>query len=95
MPRTTPKNKFYYTYILESLQDGKRYAGRTSDLRKRLKEHNSGKSFSTRPRLPFKLIYCEVCLNKEDAERREHFFKQTKGRRFITKRLKSYYTSLE
>ena len=93
MPRTTTLNKFYYTYVLESLKDRKRYVGYTTDLRKRLEEHNEGKSFSTKPRLPFKLIYCEVCLDEEDARRREQFFKQTKGRRFITKRLKSYYTT--
>jgi putative endonuclease len=91
MPRTTAKNKFYYTYILESLKDSKRYVGYTTDLNKRFKQHCEGKSFSTRSRLPFKLIYCEICLNEEDAKRRERFFKQTKGRRFITKRLKSYY----
>ncbi len=93
MPRTTAADKFHYTYVLESLKDHKRYAGYTVNLRKRLREHNQGKSFSTAPRLPFKLIYCEVCLNEEDAKRREHFLKQTKGRRFITKRLKSYYAS--
>lgn len=91
MPRTTAVNNFYYTYVLESLKDYKRYVGYTANLQKRLKEHNQGKSFSTAPRLPFKLIYCEVCLDEEDAKRREHFFKQTKGRRFLTKRLKSYY----
>ncbi|PIV42049.1 MAG: excinuclease ABC subunit C [Candidatus Nealsonbacteria bacterium CG_4_10_14_0_2_um_filter_40_15] len=91
MPRTTVLNKFHYTYVLESFKDHKRYVGYTANLRERLKEHNAGKSFSTKPRLPFKLIYCEVCLNEEDARRRESFFKQTKGRRFITKRLKGYY----
>jgi len=89
--RTTTSNKFYYTYVLESLYDHKRYAGYTSDLRKRLLEHNGGKSFSTKSRLPIKLIYYGACLNKEDAKRRERFFKQTKGRRFITKRLRFYY----
>lgn len=93
MPRTTTKDKFYYTYVLESLKDHKRYVGYTSDLRKRLKEHNDGKSFSTKPRLPFRLIYYEACLNKEDAKRRERFFKQTKGRMSISKRLKLYYIS--
>ena len=93
MPRTTATNEFHYTYVLESLKDHKRYVGYTNNLQKRLKEHNQGKSFSTAPRLPFKLIYCEVCLNEDDARRREHFFKQTKGRRFITKRIQSYYTS--
>lgn len=95
MPRTTTDNIFYYTYVLESLKDYKRYVGYTADLRKRLKEHNEGKTISIKSRLPFKLLYYEACLNEEDARRREDFFKQTKGRRFITKRLKSYYNSIE
>jgi len=90
MPRTTAF-KFYYVYILESLKDGKRYVGYTSDLRKRFEEHNDGKNFSTKSRIPFKLIYYEACLEKEDAQRREKFFKQTKGRESVTKRLKKYY----
>jgi putative endonuclease len=90
MPRTTAY-KFYYIYVLESLKDGKRYIGYTNDLKKRFEEHNSGKNFSTKPRIPFKLIYYEACLEKEDAKRREKFFKQTKGRESITKRLKKYY----
>jgi len=92
MPRTTATNdKFYYVYVLESIKDGKRYVGYTNNLRRRLKEHNNGKNFSTKPRLPFRLIYYEACLNEEDAQRREKFFKQTKGRESVTKRLRKYY----
>jgi len=31
---------FHYTYVLESIADGKRYLGYTSNLKKRLVEHN-------------------------------------------------------
>lgn len=84
----TLNNKFYYTYVLKSLKDSRRYICYTDDLRRRLEEHNNGKSFSTKGRKPFKLIYYEACLDKEAAKRRERFFKQTKGREFLTKRLK-------
>lgn len=33
------------------------------DLRKRVKEHNNGLNFSTKPYLPWQLIYYEACLN--------------------------------
>jgi predicted GIY-YIG superfamily endonuclease len=34
----------YFTYILESVaKPGERYIGHTSDIRGRLKEHNTGK----------------------------------------------------
>ena len=84
---------FFYVYVLESIKDKKRYIGFAADLRKRLEEHKKGLSFSTKPRLPMKLIYFEACINKEDAQRREEYFKTTRGRRFLAKRLKTYYQS--
>lgn len=53
---------FHYLYILQSLKDGKFYTGITSNLRNRLKEHNSGENTSTSYRKPFKLIYYEAYL---------------------------------
>ncbi|MST03969.1 MAG: GIY-YIG nuclease family protein [Candidatus Pacebacteria bacterium] len=82
---------FYYVYILESLLDKKRYIGYTSNLKRRIEEHKNGKSFSTKSRLPIKLIYFEGSLNIDDAKRREIYFKTTRGRRSLVKRLKSYY----
>ncbi|OGD95730.1 excinuclease ABC subunit C [Candidatus Curtissbacteria bacterium RIFCSPHIGHO2_12_FULL_38_9b] len=81
---------FFYIYVLESAKDKKRYIGYTSDLRKRLKEHNLGKSEATKPRLPLKLIYFEGCLNQEDAKRRERYLKTTQGRRFMGLRMINY-----
>ena len=91
MPGSTTLNKYYVVYVLESYKDKERHTGLTTNLKRRLKEHNLGKSFSTRPGRPFKLIYAELCTNLEDAKRREKYFKMTGGRRFLVKRLKSYY----
>lgn len=81
---------FFYTYVLLSLKDSNNYIGYTNDLRRRIEEHNLGKNFSTKFRRPFKLIYYEACLNKEDALKREDYLKSTIGRRYITKRLRNY-----
>jgi len=51
------------------------YTGYTSDLRRRLAEHNSGKSKSTKGREPFELIYYEAYRSKSDAMRRERMLK--------------------
>ena len=83
----------FYTYTLESLKDEKMYIGYTNDLKRRLKEHNEGKNFSTAPRKPFKLIYYEAYLNKEDAKERERFFKTGWGRQYLKKKLKNYFSS--
>lgn len=81
---------FFYVYVLLSLKDGERYVGYTSNLRQRLNEHKAGKSFHTKARLPFKLIYFEGCLSQEDAKRRENYLKTTQGRRFLGLRLKEF-----
>lgn len=60
---------------------------------KRLKEHNQGLNFSTKSAKPWKIIYCEACLNEKDAKRRERYFKTTQGNRLLKSRLKEYFYS--
>ena len=71
--------KMYYVYILKSLKDNKHYIGSTSDINRRLKEHNRGKVKSTRYRIPFKLIYLEKFKDKPTANKREYYLKSPKG----------------
>jgi putative endonuclease len=78
----------YYVYVLLSLRDHKFYIGFTSDLRRRIKEHNAGKNISTKARLPLKLFYYEAHLSKKDAERREQYFKTTKGKSTLRQMLR-------
>ena len=81
---------FFYTYILKSEKDGKLYIGYTNNLVRRIEEHKKGLNLSTKYRLPFKLIYFEGCTDEQDAKRREHYLKTTRGRIFISLRLKEY-----
>ena len=95
MPSNTTSRMFFFVYVLESLKDNKRYIGYTNNLKNRLKEHEDGKNFSTKPRLPFKLIYFEGCLDESDARRRERYLKTTQGRRFLGLRLVNYKRTQE
>jgi putative endonuclease len=70
----------YYVYILKSQLDGKLYIGYTANLRDRIQRHQSGKVLSTKPRRPFELIFYEAYKSKEDAKRRERYFKTSKGK---------------
>ena len=87
MPSNTTSRVFFYAYVLESKIDGKRYIGYTSNIKRRLEEHKNNKTFSTKYRLPFSLIYFEGCLFSQDAKRREKYFKTHQGRKFLGLRL--------
>ena len=82
----------FYTYILESKKDGNKYSGFTNNLELRFEKHEKGLVESTKNRRPLKLIYYEVYLNRDDALRREKYFKTHYGKMFLKKRLKSYFT---
>lgn len=82
---------FYYVYVLFSMSDKQFYTGYTSDLRKRLDEHLSGKVCSTKERIPLQLIYFEACLNQQDATHREKYLKTTWGKRYLKQRIKNWY----
>ena len=71
---------FWYVYVLRSAKDQKFYIGSTNDLQRRVKEHQQGKNVSTAKRLPMELLYFEGHRSKEDAIRREKYFKTTKGK---------------
>jgi putative endonuclease len=61
----------WYIYILKC-SDGKLYTGSTTDIERRLKEHNRKKGGGfTRGRLPIKLAYKESCQNRSEAQKRE------------------------
>ena len=95
MPSNSTFKQFHYTYVLLSHKDGNKYIGYTSDLKRRIIEHNLGKSFSTAFRRPLSLIYCEACLSEKDARQREKYFKSTIGRRYLTKRLSHYFQTIK
>ena len=83
----------YYTYVLQSFQDGKYYTGFTKDLKLRVEQHNKGLVESTKHRRPFKLIYYEACLDRKDATKREKYLKTFHGKMYLGKRLKFYLSS--
>lgn len=71
---------FHCVYILQSQRDRKFYIGQTTDVLRRLSQHNAGLNQSTRHRRPFKLIFFESFLSPKDTTRREQYFKSSKGK---------------
>lgn len=81
-------------YVLLSEADGQFYTGLTSDLKRRLAEHNAGEVSSTKHRIPFRLLYYEACLSRADAAAREKYLKTGMGKRYLKNRLKNFLGGL-
>lgn len=79
----------YCTYVLFSERDRMLYVGYSSDLERRIAQHNSGNVKSTSYRRPLKLIFCEFYLFEKDARNREQYFKTTAGKKAIKLMLRS------
>jgi putative endonuclease len=73
----------YYVYVIYSDKFHRTYTGLTSNLDKRLKEHNSGATRSIRPYLPYRLIYQEIVDSLEKARAREKYLKTCAGKKFL------------
>lgn len=72
----------YYVYFAKSKRNSKVYVGSTDkEPLERVNEHNQGSNAWTRSNGPFKLLYYESFVCKEDAEKREKFYKTGIGRK--------------
>lgn len=70
-------------YILKSKNYLKTYIGITTDLEKRLKEHNLGCSFYTKKYKSWEIVYTEGCKNIQSARLKEKYLKSCAGRKRI------------
>jgi putative endonuclease len=76
----------YYVYVLLS-EKGEFYVGYTSNIERRISEHNSGQNESTKGRR-WKLAYYEAYASKADAQCRERNLKaRGQAKRFLKKRI--------
>ena len=80
----------YFVYILESQKDSEKiYIGFTSDLTKRLEEHNASESNYSRRYAPWKLVSYTAFVRKSAALAFETYLKSGSGFAFLKKRLLS------
>jgi putative endonuclease len=77
----------FYVYVIQSEKDGSYYKGHCENLNDRIKEHNSGQTKSIKSKLPFRLVYNEIFDIREEAVKREKYFKSAAGRRFLKSKL--------
>ena len=78
-----------HLYILFSEKLNKFYVGSTTELERRLLEHNRGKEKFTKTGIPWELVYSEPFEALIGARRREREIKMKKSRLFIEQLIRS------
>ncbi len=73
----------YCVYVLRSLAHERFYVGITEDVDRRIGEHNSGKTKSTKFYTPWNLVFIEKFETRIEARNREKFLKGGSGKELI------------
>jgi putative endonuclease len=77
----------WYVYILRSRKDGWLYVGSTNNLKRRLREHDSGECSSTAHRRPFELEAYIAVQHESIARGLEGYLKSGSGIATLRKRI--------
>ena len=75
------------TYIILG-QKGYHYCGITNQIEKRITQHNSGNSKSTRKHKPYTIIYLEQFNNRQKARIREKQIKNSGVQKWYNRNVK-------
>jgi putative endonuclease len=81
----------YKVYAIASVNRNYIYVGLTSDLNERIHRHNSGFERTTKPYLPFILIFEENCPDRKSAREREKYWKSGIGKEKLRKLRDDYF----
>lgn len=73
----------YYVYAIKSDVDGRIYVGFSLHVENRLKQHNAGKTTSTKGYRPWKLIYTEEVVGRIAVRAKEKYYKSGIGKDFL------------
>ena len=73
----------YFVYVIRSNKYARDYVGLTECLERRVREHNSGKTKSTRFYRPWRLLFFEEYETREEARKREKYLKSGYGKKWI------------
>ena len=72
-----------FVYVIRSQVDGRFYVGMTENLERRLNQHNSGKTKSTKGYRPWILVHSESYPDRITARKREKYLKSGTGKEYI------------
>ncbi len=73
----------YYVYVIYSLHRTYIYVGLTSNVSRRISDHNSGYNKTTKPYSPFNILLTEAFPNRPEARIREKYLKSGIGKEYL------------
>ena len=76
-----------YVYLLHSPSTDQRYVGITNDLKRRMVDHNAGKSRHTSKSTPWRLVTYVAFDDQPKAEAFERYLKSGSGHAFARRHL--------
>ena len=80
----------FYVYALWSPGYDKIYVGMTQNWEKRFNDHNRGKSTYTNRFKPWELFFLEEVIEKEQAIKKEIYYKSGWGRKILKRKLEEW-----
>ncbi len=82
--------KPYYVYAIKSKDYSRLYIGISDNTKRRLIQHNSGHTKSTKPYSPWELVYCEKTPDRITAREKEKYFKSGYGKEILKSIVEKY-----
>ena len=78
----------FVVYAIKSKTKNFIYVWMTSNLSRRINDHQNWKNLSTKWFIPFELIYTEEYVTSSDARKREKFLKSWVGKEMLKLKIK-------
>ena len=73
----------FHTYALWSDTFKRLYIGHTDNVNRRFEQHNNGRVASTKPYIPYRMIFTQEFGSNSEAVIREKKLKMASGRKFL------------
>ena len=73
----------FFVYAISSIKQDYIYVGLTDHVIRRFHDHNNGLEKTTRPYLPFQLIFSKEYPDRKKARKSEKYYKSGSGKRYL------------
>ena len=77
----------WWVYAVKSVQNGRIYVGMSTDISRRIIEHNKKKVRSTKAYTPWVIIFKEFIGDRKKAREKEKYYKSGIGKEILKRKI--------